>query len=86
LLAYLLYVRLVDDGSDDDVESGSGNEYYDQSGSGFDEDFFTTDDVTSRRPPASDSSDREPKSLGHWTRYNWHCLSSLIISVVLLVR
>ena len=40
----------VDDGSDDVVESGSGSET-EQSGSGFDaDDFFTSGDVTSRKP------------------------------------
>ena len=59
---------LVDDGSDDggEGESGSGSDYGEQSGSGFDaEDFFTTDDVTSRKPAVqqpSDSSDNKSSS------------------------
>ena len=79
---------LVDDGSDDDVESGSGNEYDDQSGSGFDEDFFTSDDVTSRRPPAADSrDDKQSAGLGHRTiDQRYACVISLMILVVLLVR
>ena len=63
---------LVDDGSDDDAESGSGSDYGGQSGSGFDEDFFTSDDVTSRKP-ATDN-DKKSSALGHRTtdkRYSW---------------
>jgi len=75
-------VWFVGDGSEGDDESGSGNDY-DQSGSGFDEDFFTSNDVTSRKPADSDS---ESAALGHRTidtRYNRFIFS--LLSVVVLV-
>ena len=54
----------ADDGSEDDVDGGSGRSL-EQSGSGFDpDDFFTSGDVTTGQPAASDYDEAEPESRG----------------------
>ena len=49
---------VADDGSDDDVEGGSGSGFEQLAGSGFDPgDFFTSGDVTTDKPAAAGDSD-----------------------------
>jgi len=81
-----LCVSFEDDGADDDAESGSGSdEQYSGSGE-FDDDFFTSDDVTSFKPPLPfDSSDQEMTSLAHRTRCNQLLISLLSAAFAVLL-
>ena len=72
---------LSGDGSEGDDESGSGNDY-DQSGSGFDEDFFTSNEVTSGKPTDTES---ESAGLGHRTIDTPHHRLVCLLTVVTLL-